>query len=462
MHLYSWLIPDCIIKFAISDFRRQSAIIRSAFMKTFYHILGNTLFATLTNMVVWFAITFYAYLETQSVTVTGVISGIYLIVTAASGFWLGSLVDHHRKKPMLLISTATSAILYSVSLLLYGLTDSAVYRNPASIELWVFVLLLMGGVLAGNIRNIIMPVTVSMFVPEDRHDKANGLVGMVNGVGFFITSAISGVLVAYSAMYGVLILAIVVNAMALLHLAYIEMDEPKIVHLEGDQAHGKIDLKGTFKVIVAIPGLLALILFTTFNNFVGGSFMALLDAYGLSFVSVQVWGFLLAGVSTGFMAGGALIAKWGLGKNPLRTMFRIMIAMWIISCLFAIQASLPLFIVGMFAYMAIVPFIEAAEQTILQKVVPLDRQGRVFGFAQSIEQGASPFSAFLIGPITQTVFIPFMTTGAGVELIGGWFGVGQARGIALVFVLSGIIGLIVTLLAMQTKPYRQLSARYAK
>jgi len=107
------------------------------------------------------------------------------------------------------------------------------------------------------------------------------------------------------------------------------------------------------------------------------------------------------------------------------------------------------------------PYAEAAEQTILQKVVPYERQGRVFGFAQSIEQAASPLTAFLIGPITQLVFIPFMTTGAGVEVIGGWFGTGPDRGIALVFIITGLLGLGVTILALFSRPYRQLSTRYA-
>jgi DHA3 family multidrug efflux protein-like MFS transporter len=114
----------------------------------------------------------------------------------------------------------------------------------------------------------------------------------------------------------------------------------------------------------------------------------------------------------------------------------------------------------MFMYLIIMPFIEASEQTILQKVVPPERQGRVFGFAQSVEQAASPFTAFLIGPIAQFVFIPFMTTGAGVELIGDWFGTGPDRGIALVFTITGIIGLCLTLFAFNSKYYHQLSKRY--
>jgi DHA3 family multidrug efflux protein-like MFS transporter len=205
---------------------------------------------------------------------------------------------------------------------------------------------------------------------------------------------------------------------------------------------------------------MALILFSTFNNFLGGVFMALMDAYGLSLVSVEVWGFIWAFLSTGFIVGGLVIAKVGLGKNPVRTLLLANVILWVISSVFTIQASLLLLVVGMYIYMLLVPYIEASEQTILQKVVPYERQGRVFGFAQSVEQSASPLTAFMIGPIAQFIFIPFMTTGAGVTMLGGWFGTGADRGIALVFTITGIIGLIATLLALTTKYYRQLSKRY--
>jgi len=57
------------------------------------------------------------------------------------------------------------------------------------------------------------------------------------------------------------------------------------------------------------------------------------------------------------------------------------------------------------------PFAEASESTVLQKVVPYKKQGRVFGIAQSIESMAMPITALLIGPITQIIFIPLMSEG---------------------------------------------------
>ena len=426
-------------------------------MKTFYQILANTVLANVTNMTVWFAMIFFIYLETKSVTATSIVSGIYLVMTASLGIWFGSLVDHNKKKNVMILSGVISLMIYVIGFVIYLSVPAETWKEPTSVTLWILNVLLLVGVIAGNIRGIAVPTLVTILIPEEERAKANGLTGTAFGISFLICSAVSGILVGMGGMFYVLILGIVMMILSILHLWFLVIPEKEIVHLEHQP---KVDLRGTFAVVAAIPGLMALILFSTINNFLGGTFMGLMDAYGLSLVSVETWGLLFAVISCGFIVGGLFISKYGLGKNPLVAMFAANIIIWIISAVFTIQPSIILLSVGMFIYISVVPFIEAAEQTILQKVVPQERQGRVFGFAQSVEQSASPLTTFLIGPIAETFFIPFMTTGAGVGLIGNWFGTGPDRGIALVFVVTGIIGLILTIIAMNTKYYKLLSDRY--
>jgi DHA3 family multidrug efflux protein-like MFS transporter len=429
-------------------------------MKAFYQILANSLVVNIASGYVWFALTFWSYLETQSVITTSILGGIYLVFTAASGIWFGSIVDHNKKKTAMQISSVIMLGFFILSLLVYQFTPKEAFTNVASVELWVFVVLILLGAIVGNIRNIAVPTVTTILVKEDQRDKANGLSGTVFGLSFAICSVISGLLLGFAGMFWVLASAIVLVSISIIHLAFVTIPEKDIVHTE--EKPKKVDLKGTMKVVGSIPGLYALIFFTTFNNFLGGAFMALMDAYGLSLMTVQNWGLLWGFLSFGFIFGGLLIAKRGLGKNPLITLFRVNIVLWLVCIFFVIQPSIPLLTIGMLVYMALVPFVEATEQTIIQKVVPHERQGRVFGFAQSVEQAASPLTAFMIGPIAQFIFIPYMTTGAGVELIGDWFGVGTGRGIALVFIATGIIGLIVTLICMRFKSYKLLSERYQK
>jgi DHA3 family multidrug efflux protein-like MFS transporter len=207
---------------------------------------------------------------------------------------------------------------------------------------------------------------------------------------------------------------------------------------------------------------MALILFATLNNFLGGVFMSLMDPYGLSLVSVEVWGALWGALSFAFIFGGLMVARHGLGRNPLRSLFLANVAMWVATIAFPIRSSIVLLTIGMLVYMILIPIVEAAEQTIIQTVVPFERQGRVFGFAQTVETAASPVRAFLIGPIAQFAVIPFMTTGAGARAIGGWFGTGPERAMALIFIVAGIVGLAVTLAAMSSRSYHILAKRYAE
>ncbi|GAB3744656.1 MFS transporter [Microlunatus parietis] len=428
-------------------------------VRTFLQLLGNVLSVSVVNLSMWFAITFFVYLQTASVFATGIIAGIYLVSTAGTGIFFGGIVDHHRKKTVLLASAAISLGLYATGLVFYLANPADAWRHPADPRLWVLVVLLMAGMIAGNLRTIALPTMVTALFDEARRGKANGLVGTTSGISFLISSVISGVLVGATGMLGMLVLGVVVLAGSLLHLRSVRVPE-RLTVAAADPADKKLDLRGTIRIVGQTRGLFALIIFTTINNFLFGGFMALMDPYGLSMMSVQVWGLALGALSSLTIVGGLLITKTGVSSNPVRLLLLINLTLWTVTIIFPLQASVILLLGGMALFMLLMPFAEASEQAVLQQVVPYERQGRVFGFAQSVEQSASPLTAFLISPLAQFVFMPFMTDGAGAALIGSWFGTGPERGIALVFVIMGLAGLALTAFALTTKHYRALSARF--
>ena len=436
-------------------------------MKNFYPILINSLAAFMANNFVWFAVTFWVYLETRSVIATSIMAGVYTLIIAFSGFFLGSLVDRYPKKRVMLLSSFCSLIFFTLATLILVSTPPQAFTDASNIYLWGFILLALFGAIAGNLRGIALSTLVTIMVREDERDKANGLVGTAMGVAFLGASIFSGLAVGFLGITWVLGIAILLSVGVILHLYTLTIpDLPKnsvSTQQPGTPAGEQgIDIRGTIRAIRLVPGLFGLIFFHTFNNFLGGIYMSLMDAYGLLLVSVQAWGILWGVLSLGFIVGGMVVARKGLGKSPLRTLFLANIAMWSICCIFTLQASIILLAIGMFVWLCLIPAVEAAEQTILQKVVPPERQGRVFGFAQSVEQAATPITAFLIGPIAELIFIPFMTTGAGVNTLGPWFGTGTDRGLALLFTVAGMIGLVVTLLAMQSRSYRALAEIYEK
>lgn len=430
-------------------------------MKKFLNVLFNTLIASITTSFLWFALTFWVYLETRSVMATAFLGGGYMILVALSSLLFGTFVDKHRKKSVMVVSSAATLATFAAAGLLFIFVPSEALSSWSSPLFWLFGSLILMGAIATNLRHIALSTTVTLLVPKEKRANANGLVGAVQGVGFLITSVFSGLAIGFLGMGWTLAISIVLTLFALLHMLFIAIPEDKIAH-NPELANKKVDIKGSYLAIIAVPGLLALIFFSTFNNFLGGVYMSLLDPYGLTLFSVQVWGVVLGATSIGFIVGGLVVGKLGLGKNPVKTLLIALIVMAILGAIMGIRESWLLFMVCIFLYMCIVPVVEATEQTIIQRVIPFKQQGRVFGFAQSVESAAAPITAFLIGPLAEFLIIPYMQTGKGQEHLGWLLGDGDARGIALVFLVAGALLLVAALLAFTTKAYRQLSEHYQK
>jgi MFS transporter, DHA3 family, multidrug efflux protein len=426
-------------------------------MGTFRQLLINTLVSGVTSTFLWFCLTFWVYLETRSVVATGVIGGAYGIASAAIGPAFGTYVDHHRKHTAMVLATSVSASCFGLAAIVFVLVDTDELLQLDAPWFWILVGATLAGSVAGMMRSIAMSTCVTLLVPEDRRDRANGMVGTVTGVSFAVTSVFSGLVIGYLGMGWALYGSVALTVACLLHLQTIHIEEPEPERTPGESVP-KVDIRGALDAIHAVPGLGMLIALAAFNNLLAGVFMALMDAYGLELVSVEAWGLLWGLISLAFIAGGLAVSRFGLGSRPVRLILLGNLINWSVCSVFALRSSIVMVTVGMIVWLALVPVIEAAEQTVLQRAIPFERQGRVFGFAQLVENAASPFTAFLIAPIAEAVFMPFMTDGNGADWIGGWFGTGPDRGIALMFTVAGLIGVAVTLLAWNSKSYRRLTA----
>jgi DHA3 family multidrug efflux protein-like MFS transporter len=422
----------------------------------FRQLLLNTLMTGVTSTFLWFALTFWVYLETRSVVATGIIGGAYSLVAAGLGPWFGTFVDRHRKHNALMLTTVVSAGCFVFATLVFLAVEPKDLLQLRGPWFWLLVFSTLLGSVAGQMRGIVLSTCVTLLVPDAERDRANGLVGTVSGVSFALTSVFSGLVIGLLGMGWAYYLAVALTLTALVHLRSIRFPEPEPQPKQAGAS--SIDLRGAFEAIRAVPGLGLLILLAAFNNLLAGVFMALVDPYGLELVSVETWGLLWGLISLAFIAGGLAVARFGLGPNPLRLVLAGNAVNWVVCCLFPVRSSIVLVTIGMIVWLGLIPVIEAAEQTILQRSIPYERQGRVFGFAQLVENSATPLTAFLMAPLAEAVFMPLMTDGRGADLIGSWFGTGPDRGIALMFTLSGILGVVVTLAAWASPAYRRLSS----
>ncbi|HBQ56803.1 MAG TPA: MFS transporter, partial [Porphyromonadaceae bacterium] len=414
-------------------------------MKRFLHVLINIAVANTSTFFLWSALSFWLYLETHSVLILSILSGTFMTLVTLSGMFFGTIVDKHRKKEVIAVSSIVALIFLLLAGSVFLFFDRKEIADISSSAFWIFSLSILLSALVSNLRSIALSTTVSILVPKEDYARANGMVGMVQGVGMIANTVFSGLVIGRLGLEWAMYITLILSGLALLHLLFVPIPEDHLHH-DPEVLNKQVDFKGAIKAIRSVPGLMALIFFTTFNNFIGGVIMVLLDPYGLEMFSVEMWGIVLGITGTGFIFGGMAITKKGLGKQPLRTLLYGYVIGSLICLLFTVREWAWLFLAGIFLYMFFVPFIEAAEQTIIQTVVPKIKQGRVFGFAQTVESAATPVSSYLIGPIAQFSIIPFMESDAGKQTFGWLLGEGNARGIALTFVLAGLFMLLLSLL----------------
>lgn len=426
--------------------------------RTFLHVLANTAVANVTTSFLWFALTFWIYVETRNVIATAVVAASYMIFTSLFSMMFGTVVDRFRKKDVMAVATLAALGLFVLDTGFFFAIGADGIADLTAPWFWIFAVVLLAGSVVEQLRGIALSTTVTLLVPESRRPNANGMVGSVQGVTMLVTSVFSGLSVGFLGMGWTLVIGVVALGITVAHLLALRIPEDRPVPAEGTT--GWVDIRGGWLATRAVPGLLALVLFTTVNNLFSGVAMAVMDPYGIELFGVEGWGIWFAVASTGFIIGGALVAARGLGRNPVRLVLLMAAAIGVAGAVSTIREAGWLYIAGLFVFMALIPVVEAGEHTVIQRVVPFEKQGRVFGFAMTFEAAAAPITALLIAPIAEVWIIPHLRTEAGQQQWAWLLGTGDHRGIALILFVAGLACVLVAIIAMLTPQYRLLSREY--
>jgi hypothetical protein len=149
----------------------------------------------------------------------------------------------------------------------------------------------------------------------------------------------------------------------------------------------------------------------------------------------------------GGVAGGLLLSAWG---GPKRKIHGVLLGMAMSSVtgtiLLGIGQDLAVWSLGAFFSTFLMPIINGSSQAIWQAKVAPDVQGRVFSVRRLIAQVSAPLAILLSGPLADHVFEPAMMAGGSlVYSFGSLVGTGSGAGMSLMFVLTGIFGVFVSL-----------------
>jgi hypothetical protein len=102
---------------------------------------------------------------------------------------------------------------------------------------------------------------------------------------------------------------------------------------------------------------------------------------------------------------------------------------------------------GLFILMFCVPLASGNSQVVFQTKVPHELQGRVFSVRSTISQSMMPLAFLTAGPLADKFFEPLMQDGGALAntFIGQIIGTGAGRGIGLMAIIAGLVGILVSI-----------------
>jgi MFS transporter, DHA3 family, macrolide efflux protein len=180
-------------------------------------------------------------------------------------------------------------------------------------------------------------------------------------------------------------------------------------------------------------------LFFAAFNFLVGIVNILFMPMLLSVTTPDILGMVISVGGIGMLIGTLVIGIWGGPKKRIWGVLGFFLGSGVFILLAGVRPWVPLFMVASFGFFFCQPIVGACAQTIFQTKVAHDVQGRFFALSGMVTGAATPLASIVTGPLADRVFEPLLAKGGALSAsVGAWIGVGQGRGIGLMFILTGI------------------------
>lgn len=116
-------------------------------------------------------------------------------------------------------------------------------------------------------------------------------------------------------------------------------------------------------------------------------------------------------------------------------------------------------IFGAFAGNLPIPFLNAAENYLLMSKIPKVIQGRIFSIRGSLQFITMPIGYLAGGLLADKVFKPLMLHSEKARsVLGRVVGVGNGSGMALMFIITGISGFVLSVIAYNDTYIKKLES----
>lgn len=390
--------------------------------KTFLTIFIGQTMSLLTSAIVQYAIIWHITFKTGSAvdlamaTIAGILPQILL------GPIAGVIVDRFDRKKIMMYSDGMIAVATLVLGILF------LYGEPSMMGMYI---VLAVRSLGSTFHLPSFTASIPMLAPKEKLVKISGINQTINSITLIIAPILAGILFGAIPLPYIIFLDIIgaifgIGSIAMVHIPNPEKKEEKSnILLEMKQGFWEIK-QSRFLLILTIYVIAICIIFMPIASMYP---LITKNYFRLEAIHVSIVEVLF---SIGMLVGGIAMAKEvGFRKKQ----YTILVAMLIFAVALIASGLIPNSMFWMFVFLTFVmgsmgPFFEGLYTVILQTKIEPQKQGRVFSIVMSFMQLTTPIGLFLVAPIAERI------------------------GVEKMFVISGILMIIATLVTISLKTIR--------
>jgi DHA3 family macrolide efflux protein-like MFS transporter len=388
-----------------------------------------------------FALTIWAWEQTGQATALALMQLFFFAPQVLMSPLAGALVDRWSRKRVMILSDI-GAGLGTVAIFFLMSTDRL--QLPYLYAIAAFM---------GAFQSFQFPAysaAVTTMLEKKQYARASGMLALAQNASGIFGPAAAGALIGVIGKTGIIAFDILSILVAISALLVVPIPQPVITVVAAKKPSLLQDSLFGFRYISARPSLLGLQLIFFMINFTGSLCFPLLAPMVLSRTGndTVALGAVQSAFGVGGVVGGLFLSAWGGPKRKVDGVLMGMFGSYILGfTLIGVGQSAVHWAAAAFIMMFFNPLINGSNQAIWQSKVPPDVQGRVFAARALIAQISAPIAMLITGPLTDGVLTPAMMPGGSLVPVFGWLvDAGPGAGPALLFLLMGVLGSILSLI----------------
>ena len=395
-----------------------------------------------------FALGLWVYQTTGSTTRFALV----FVAMAVPAFLLlpfaGALVDRWDRRRTMIVCECVSVVVIGTMALLVGI---------GQLELWHVYL---GVGLTAVTNTFLQPAyaaSVPLLAEREQLTRVNGLIQTGQGLALVGGPALAGILMSFMGITGVLVVDALTFVVGAVCIALARIPRPARDPAVEDnllrEAH-----EG-WRYVAERPGLLGLLGISAAGSFLFAIASIAITPLVLIVVNQDesLLGLQMSLACSGLLVGGLLITIWGGPKRKIDGLLGFSVLSGLAVMAHGLAPSLILLVVAGFLMFLSIPPAQSASYALWQTKVPSHLLGRCLAILRMTGEAALPLGYLLAGPLAEFVFEPaLMPGGALADTVGRLVGVGEGRGLGVMFIVLGGAMVAVAVIGYGIRSIRQV------